>query len=71
MDRKEKMKKIWDVTIFGVVFVAAMATGLLIAFTIYKVIPIQYSVVGLIISFGLTIGGLIAYWKKSKKDDTP
>ena len=66
MDRKEKMK-----TIFGVVFVAAMATGLLIAFTIYKVIPIQYSVVGLIISFGLTIGGLIAYWKKSKKDDTP
>lgn len=69
------MKKIWngirDVMIFGVVFVAAVTSGPLIALTIGKVIPFQYGVIGLIITFGVIISGIISYWKNAKKDDTP
>ena len=70
LDRKETMKKIWDeiwdVVILGTVSVACVAAGLLIALTICKVIPTQYSVIGLIITFGVIIGGF-TYWAVHQK----
>lgn len=65
------MKEIYYALCWFVSIVASLATGLILALTVCKMIPVHYSVIGLIITLGLLISSMVVYWKKSKKDDTP
>ena len=57
--------KIRHAIVYALILYAAAITGILIACLIYKLIPIQYGIGGLIITFGvIIIGGFIYLTKR-------